>query len=179
MADPFPIVATSANLIKVLWRCGSYAKKIIESGGTIDDDIFDLDREIHGLISVNESLKEAYHAEMLRVLPRTSLADIDRINTLWRNVGTLVKDCQKPAEELEELMADIIGKDSSSTSKLGDKLGGKLDNLKKTIRREKKDDDFKDIRMRLMNYQNSLQILLTALNLYGILSTSGCRYSLF
>jgi hypothetical protein len=166
MADPFPIINASAGLIDVLWRCGSYVKKLIESGGKIDEDILGLENEIRALISVNVSLEEAYQVEKLRTLPGASLADKGRVQSLWENVGTLLKDCQKTVEELEELVLEVMGKDSSSTSKLGDKLGGKLENLKKTIRREKKDHDFKEMRLRLMNYQNSLQILLTALNLY-------------
>ena len=178
MADPFSIINTSPGLTVSLWRCGSYLKELIKSAGKIDNDIRDLEHEIHALISANEALNEAYNAEKPRVLPGASLAGIDRVNSLWKSVGTVLNVCQKTVEELEEMMLDVIGRESTSTSKLGEKLGGKLDALKKTVRRERKDADFKEIRMKLVNYQNSLQILITALNLYGILSTSRYEYLL-
>ncbi|RDL38843.1 Uncharacterized protein BP5553_03183 [Venustampulla echinocandica] len=160
MADPFSITAASAGLIEILWNCSGYVKKILESAGKIDETIFGLDHEIGALISVNKSLEEAYNAENIK-FPGTSLVEKARVESLWHNVGTLLQDCQKTVEELAELLSEVSGTASSATSK----LGGKIDNLKKSIRMDIKDDEFKKIRLRLVNYQNSLQVLLTALTL--------------
>jgi len=158
MADPFSILTASAGLVDVLWRFGSYLKKIHESTGKIEEDILALSSEIQSLLSVNESIDATFKAEHFR-LPGSSLADAARIDSLWRNAGTLLKDCRTSVEEMESLVTDIIGKGASA------KVTGKLDGLKKTIRREKKDVELKEMRLKLLNYQNSLQVLLTALNL--------------
>jgi hypothetical protein len=164
MADPFSLVAATAGLIQQLLQCGNYIQTILERAGTLDEDILGLTHEIATLVSVNESLQSAYEAEKNRVTG-TSLADRRRIESLWQNVGTLVKDCHKTVEELENVLLEIIGKTPSTTSRLGDRLGGKIDHLKKSMRMEKKHDEVKNIQMRLLNYQNSLQILLSALSL--------------
>ena len=71
-------------------------------------------------------------------------------------MGTLLKDCQTTVEQLEIVVQEIVGKGRSSKS---------LDAIKKTLRMDKKIDEFKDLRLQLMNYRNSLQVLLIALNL--------------
>jgi len=164
MADPFSLFAATAGLIQQLLQCGNYIKTILEIAGTLDEDVLGLTREIATLVSVNESLQNVYEAEKGRG-PSTPLADRRRIESLWQNVGTLVRDCHKTVEELENILLEIIGK-TPSISKLGDRLGGKIDHLKKSMRMEKKDDDVKKVHMRLLNYQNSLQVLLLALSLY-------------
>jgi len=156
--DPFSIIVGSTGLLDILWRCGSYLKDLLESATKIEEDILGLSHEIDALISVYESITETSRAEH-RGVPGTSLADSNRVDNLWRNVETLLKDCRVTVGELEGLLAEIIGKGGSS------KVTGRIDGLKKTLRREKKDGEFKEIRLKLMTYQNSLQVLLTALNL--------------
>lgn len=141
----------------------SYIKSIIESTGTIDEDIIGLDHEINALISIHDSPNEVHKAKMTRT-HGGSLADKSRVESLWQNVGKLLKDCRKTQEELEKLMSGFLCK-RPSTSRLGDRIGGKIDNIKKTIRMEKKDEEFKSLRVELVNYQISLQVLLTALSL--------------
>jgi hypothetical protein len=158
MADPLSILATSTGLIETLYRLGSYIQSVIVSAAKIEEDILSLSREIKALISVNESISETFQAEGA-LLPNTSLADSVRVENLWRNVATLLKNCQTTVEELEGLVKEIIGKGGSP------KATGKIDSLKKTIRKGKKDDEIKELRLKLMNYQNSLQVLLTAINL--------------
>jgi hypothetical protein len=154
MADPFSLFAATAGLIQQLLQCGNYIKTILEIAGTLDEDVLGLTHEIATLVSVNESLQNVYEAEKNRA-PSTSLADRRRIESLWQNVGTLVRDCHKTVEELENILLEIIGKTPSTISKLSDRLGGKIDHLKKSMRMEKKDDDFKKVHMRLLNYQSS------------------------
>lgn len=164
MADPFSLFAASAGLVDVLWRCGSYIKKVLESAATIDKDILSLSHATDTLISVNESLQETCKAERCRGIG-TSLEERDRVESLWQNVGTLLEDCRKTVEELETMLLEVIGKGSIATSRLGNRLGGKLDDLKKTIRMDDKDNGFKKMHLRMVNYQNSLQVLLVALTL--------------
>jgi len=153
--DPFSILTGTTSLLDVLWRCGSYLKHVHDSAGKIDEDIAALTHEIDALISVNTSIDDAFKAEHSRI-PDPPPADSKRVESLWRNVGTLLRDCQATVEQLEVVVQEIVGKGRSSKS---------LDAIKKTLRKDKKIDEFKDLRLQLMNYRNSLQVLLTALNL--------------
>lgn len=162
--EPFSTVSAALGLVDILWRCGSYIKTIIESSGTIDEDILGLDHEINALISIHDSLDAVYKAEKTRT-DGASLADKSRVESLWQNVGMLLKDCRKTLEELEKLLLEFLCKEPSISSRFGDRIGGKIDNIKKTIRMEKKDEEFKSLRVQLVNYQVSLQVLLTALSL--------------
>lgn len=155
MMDPFSILTGTTGLLDVLWRCGSYLKHVHDSAGKIDEDIAALTHEIDALISVNTSIDDAFKAEHSRI-PEPPPADSNRVESLWRNVGTLLRDCQTTVEQLEIVVQEIVGKGRSSKS---------LDAIKKTLRMDKKIDEFKDLRLQLMNYRNSLQVLLTALNL--------------
>ena len=158
MTDPFSIVVGTTSLIDVLWRCGSYLKHVHQSVGKIDEDIAALTHEIDALISVNKSIDDTFKAEHSRI-PDSSLADSNQVESLWRNVGILLRDCQTTVEQLEVVVQEIVGKGRSSKSL------GTVDAIGKTFRKDKKIDEFKNLRLQLMNYRNSLQVLLTALNL--------------
>tara|TARA_R110002060_G_scaffold76491_1_gene86889 strand:+ start:149 stop:625 length:477 start_codon:yes stop_codon:yes gene_type:complete len=158
MADPFSILAGSAGLLDVLWRVGIYIRTTVESAGRIEEELDGLSREIQSLISINQAIEETFRQEKAR-LPGTLLADAGRVNSLWKNVGTLLQDCRTVVERLEGLMKYIIGQGESS------KITGKIEGLRKTLRRDRKDNEIKDTRIKLVGYQNGLQILLTALNL--------------
>ncbi|PVH78576.1 hypothetical protein DL98DRAFT_634269 [Cadophora sp. DSE1049] len=158
MADPFSVLAGSAGLLDVLFRVFNYIRATVDSAGRIEEELEGLSHDIQALTSINEAIRETYQQEGTR-LPGTSLADAGRVDNLWKNVGTLLKDCQAVVEKLDGLMSEVIGKGVSS------KVTGKIDGLRKTLRRDKKDHEIKDTRIKLVSYQNSLQILLTALNL--------------
>ncbi|RDW71577.1 hypothetical protein BP6252_08140 [Coleophoma cylindrospora] len=164
MAEPFSILTATAGLFDVLWRSGSFVKDILDSAGKIDEDILGLNHELEALIAVNTSLQEAYHAENNQQTG-SSQADKNRVASLWRNVNTQLIDCGKTVKELETLIGEIIGKGSSLKPRLGDKIGGKIESLKKALRSEQKARELQDIRLRLVNHQNSLQVLFTALTL--------------
>ncbi|KAF2817454.1 uncharacterized protein BDZ99DRAFT_374465 [Mytilinidion resinicola] len=156
--DPFSLVAGTTSVVDVLLRFGSYLKHIHDAAGTIDEDIAALIHEIDALISVNTSIEDTSKIEQARI-PSSSLADLNRLEGLWRSVGVLRKDCQTTVERLQAVVQGIFGKEGTPKST------GKVDALKRTLRKDKKIDEIKDLRLQLTNYKNSLQVLLTALNL--------------
>ncbi|MCJ1311555.1 hypothetical protein MMC25_005228 [Agyrium rufum] len=107
------------------------------------------------------------------MIPGTLFAEQYRVESLWKNVGSLLKDCQNTVTELEQLLQGIVGKATTSSTQLGGRVGGKINNLKKAVRLDMKDDKFKKIRWRFTNYQISLQVLLTAITLAYTRSTQG------
>jgi hypothetical protein len=157
MADPFSIVAGSGSLLDVCWRIISYVRHVQAGAARVEEEVAALSHEIESMISVNQSLRVVFTTEQKASLG-TSLADSVHVESLWRNVGQNLQGCQAIAEKLEGLLKGIIGKD-------GSKSPGKLENLKKQLRRQSKDEEFHQLRHQLMIYQNSLQLSLTALNL--------------
>jgi DNA-binding transcriptional MerR regulator len=158
MADPFSIIAGSASLLDISWRVISYISRIQEAAARVEDELSALSKEIESLVSVNSSLEDVWTSEQKAFLA-TSVTDTVRIDSLWRNVGTNLRDCRLVLEKLDDLLKAVHGK-------AGPLSPGKLDNLIKQLRRESRDDDFRQLRDRLTTHQNSLQMLLTALNMY-------------
>lgn len=60
--------------------------------------------------------------------------------------------------KLLDVLEAIIGQD-------GPKVKSKFDGIKKAMRKQSKDSDLPQIRLRLTNNQASLQVVLTAINL--------------
>ena len=156
MADPFSIIAGTAGLLDICWRVASYLKQVQAASDKVEEVIAALSHEIEALISVNESLEGVWAAEE-KASPGTSLAGSSRVENLWRNTGTILRDCRATVEKLELLVKEIIGKE-------GPKVTGKFDGIKNQLRKQSKDEEFHQLRHQLTNYQNSLQLLLTALN---------------
>jgi hypothetical protein len=152
MADPFSILASSVGLLDVLVRCGNCIKELIDSAGRIEEEIRCLSNDLDALNSIRRSLEKLFNAEHGRS-PDTPVADI------WGHVGTLLKGCKATVEDVEGLVKEMIGKGGSA------KATGKLDGLKKAFRKASRDEDIKDLRLKLMDYQSSLQVCLGALNL--------------
>ncbi|KAL2062427.1 hypothetical protein VTL71DRAFT_6693 [Oculimacula yallundae] len=56
--DPFSAGAASIGFIDVLWKLSSYLIKIQAAAKTISDEIGSFEKEIHALISINQTLEE-------------------------------------------------------------------------------------------------------------------------
>ncbi|KAF8851073.1 TPR-like protein [Acephala macrosclerotiorum] len=156
MADP-AVFAASIGLINVLRRCGSSIESVLETSGTLDEGILNLRHATDTLIAVNESIQGTYKAERngVRGIP---LADRGLVESLWQNVRTLLVDCQKTVEEVEEILLDFKGRGPTITSRYDYRAAGNSDDSRKT------DKDFKKMHLRLVNYQNSLNHFLDAIN---------------
>lgn len=156
MADPFSIAAGSASLAEISWRVVIYLKNVQAVAARVEDELATLSKEIESLISVNSSLEDVWASEQKASLA-TSVADTVRVESIWQNVGTNLQDCRVVVEKLDGLLKGVTGK-------AGLQSAGKFDNLKKQLRRQSKDEEFRRLRDSLTTHQNSLQLLLTALN---------------
>lgn len=155
--DPFSIAAGTAGLLDVCWRVISYLHEVQASANKVEEEIASLLKEVEALYVVNKAIDGVWAAEQ-KVIPGASLADPGRVESLWRNVGTILQDCQRTVEKLEISVKGIIGKE-------GAKVASKLDGIRKQLRRQSKDGELHQLRAQLTNYQSSLNVLLTALNL--------------
>ncbi len=157
MAEPFSIIAGTFGIADLCWRVIDYLRKVQSAAGRVEDEIVALLHEVEALVTVNESIERVWATERGRS-PRKSLSDSGRVDSLWRNAGTILQDCRATLERLESLVTEVIGKD-------GPKVTGKLDGIKKQLRKQTKAEEFNQVRHQLASYQSSLQVLLTALNL--------------
>jgi hypothetical protein len=155
MADPFSIIVGTAGLLDVCYRVASYLIEVQAAAGKVEGELDRLSREIESLIQVNQALE--LWARESQVFPNTSLADSQRLERLWLNVANLLRGCRETVEELDDLLKKIIGKK-------GSKFIGKLDGVKKVLRRQSKEKEFLELRRQLAHYHSSLQLLLITIN---------------
>lgn len=154
--DPFSIVVGTVGLCDVCARVVAYLVRINEESGKIQDEITILSQEIGSLLAVNESVKDLHDRRLdLDSLPMDDASHVDKV---WQNLGILLAQCKGTVLELEKLLNEVLGKK-------GARVAGKIDGLKKTIRREARDDEYLQLRQRLGNYQAGIQMLLITLNL--------------
>lgn len=154
MGDPLSILAGTVGVLDVAWRVVSYLRDIQAGAAAIESDLVALQQELEALVSVNESIRDIFTAE-LHEKHAESAADSRR---LWQNTGKLLQDCRKIVDGLEALLRQIIGSE-------GPKIFRKLDGFRKQLRRQQKTEDFNSLRAQLQTSQVALQLLLSSLNL--------------
>jgi hypothetical protein len=157
MADPFSIVVGTIGVIEVCVHLGKYLQDVKAGAEEIVEEVEALFHEVGALRSVNESIKTTFEAEITQP-PDVTERDLKNVENLWRNTGSILKDCQSTLTKLHDLIVQVEGKD-------GPKLLAKLDGLRKHLRKRSKEEDFLQIRRKLSNYHSALQVVLTALNM--------------
>lgn len=156
--DPFSIAVGTVGLADVSVRILSYLAVIREASSKIQDEITILSQEINSLLAVNESVEDFSNT-------RRDLGSFDappdddyHVDKVWKNLALLLQQSKGTIEQLQTLLTEVVGKK-------GTIVAGKIDGLRKTIRRQGRDGEYMQIRQRLVNYQAGIQMLLTALNL--------------
>ncbi|KAL9058685.1 MAG: hypothetical protein Q9206_001820 [Seirophora lacunosa] len=151
MADPFSIAAGTVSLLDVCWRVAAYLGKVKAAASKIERDLAALTYEVNALIVVDESIKSLWEANKEKPLEKLS-SDAQRVNDLWQDVLGM---SWAPWSLLVE---EVVGKDGMAVQ-------GKRDGIKKVLRKQSKDGEIQEIRVQISNYQNSLQLTLSALNM--------------
>lgn len=155
--DPISVIAGTVGLLDVCWRVGSYLNSVKDAAKGIEADITALQKEVTSLIDVNESIKKLKEltdeADPLSTISRSA-----GVEDLWEKVIANTEGCKAEVLRLEERVRSIMGKNDSA------KPSGKMDGIRKTLRRQATDPDLSRIRHSLSKYQMSLQTLLSALN---------------
>lgn len=157
MTDPFSITAGAVGIIDVCYKIGVYLYDVQKAAEGVEGEIIALSREIEDLISVNESIKEVSKQEQ-RIFSSHKFADQQHLKDLWQRASTLQKGCRDVLDMFEQILRDILGKDRA-------KVTGKIDGIRKQLRKQSKDGQLSQIRLKLSTYQDSLQTLLSVLNL--------------
>lgn len=163
--DPLSIAVGTVGLADVSFRVLSYLGDIKGASSKIQDEITILGQEIKSLIAVNESVEDfSSSRHELRNFGATA-DDQSHVDQVWDNLALLLQQSKGTIEQLEALLSEVVGKK-------GALVAGRIDGLRKTIRRRGRDSEYMQIRQRLANYQAGIQMLLNALNLY----VQGLRY---
>ena len=164
--DPFSIIVGATGLADLSFRLISYLNDIRKASVKIQDEITILSHEIQSLLDVNESVNDFWRSRRHLIsldtaLSHTASEDIygHQIEDNWRKLGSLLQKSQSTIESLETLLRDVVGKKGLS--------GGKIEDLRKTIRKHDRDGEYMQIRARLANNQQGIQMFLTMLNLYA------------
>ncbi|RAH80854.1 hypothetical protein BO86DRAFT_400523 [Aspergillus japonicus CBS 114.51] len=166
--DPFSILVGSAGLADVSFRIISYLATIRSASAKIQDELTILSQEISSLIAVNETVEDCCHSWHDPSSFDTSANDEAHVNDVWKNLAMLLQQSKGYVEQMEALLNAVIGKN-------GAQVAGKLDGLRKTIRRQGRDGEFMQLRQRIANHQAGIQILLNALTLSSTLQSHTTR----
>ncbi|OJK00241.1 hypothetical protein ASPACDRAFT_42825 [Aspergillus aculeatus ATCC 16872] len=166
--DPFSILVGSAGLADVSFRIISYLATIRSASAKIHDELTFLSQELSSLIAVNETVEDCWHSWHDPSSFDTSTNDEAHINDVWKNLAMLLQQSKGHVEQLETLLNAVIGKN-------GPQVAGKLDGLRKTIRKQGRDGEFMQLRQRIANHQAGIQILLNALTLAFTLKSHTAR----
>ncbi|PMB73412.1 Kinesin light chain [Beauveria bassiana] len=157
--DPLSIIAGTVGVADVSIRIITFLVDIKEASDKIQDEITILSQEVSSLLAVNESIEDFFHSRHDLGSFDESLEEGSPAEKLWKNLAQLLQQSRVTIEQLEALLSEVVGKK-------GHQVTGKIDSLRKTIRRRGRDGDYMQIRQRLVNYQSGFQMLLNALNLY-------------
>ena len=162
--DPFSIVVGVAGLSDLSFRVLSYLNDIKKASVKIQDEITILSHEIQSLLDVNDSVDDFWRSRRHSTTPDNKLDDKDsgdtyrpQIEDNWRKLGSLLKRSRDTVGSLENLLREVIGKKGLT--------GSRLDDLRRTIRKHDRDGEYMQIRARLANNQQGIQMFLTMLNL--------------
>lgn len=158
MADPFSIVAGTAGILDICWRVGSYLRSVKSAASKIELDLAALSFEVNALVSVTESIQSLWN-DSSGIALDSKVPDAKRIEELWQDINLALCGCRQVMGRLARLVDEVIGKN-------GIEIQGKRDGIRKVLRKQAKDDEVRDIRQQITSHQNSLQLTLSALNLY-------------
>ncbi|KAL8860675.1 MAG: hypothetical protein Q9178_003028 [Gyalolechia marmorata] len=160
MADPFSIAAGTAGILDISWRIGSYLGKVKSAASKIERDLAALSFEVNALVGVTESIQSLWNDNREKPLDKLS-PDVKRIGKLWQDINLVLHGCRDVMGRLALLVEEVIGKD-------GIEVQGKRDGIRKVLRKQSKDVEIHNFRQQITSHQNSLQLALSALNLYDI-----------
>jgi paraquat-inducible protein B len=153
--DPFSLAVGVGSLVEMSLQVGKYLKDIYEAATLFEDEISSLLREIQDLRSVNKSIETLYRTETddsnLRQLPSQDFE-------VWQNTVKTLQECSETLKRLQKVLETITGSG-------GAKVTGKRDGIKKQLKKQSKDGELAQIRVKLSIQRDSLNVSLTLLNL--------------
>lgn len=155
--DPFSIVVGTGALLQLSLQLGKYLKDVYEAAASFQEEIGSLLSEIQDLESVNKSIEHLYkigvnsNTSGQSELPHQDLE-------IWQNAVKTLQNCSNTVKRLQTVLQVITGKS-------GLKVTGWGDGVKKALRKQARDGELNEIRLKLSAYRESLNVSLTLLNL--------------
>ena len=166
--DPFSLVVGVGSLIEMSLQLSKCLKNVHEAAASFEGEMESLVREIQGLDSVNKSIEQLHRTETgihtvgKPDLPREELE-------VWQNTGKTLQECSSTVQTLQNVLEGLRGKS-------GMKVTGWRDGIKKGLRKQSKDGELSQLRLKLSSHKESLSVSLTLLNLQVLY---GCETDLF
>lgn len=157
MPDPFSIIAGTAGIIDVCVRVAKYVRGVNAATRIIEQDLIALLEEFVALDAVNSSIRDTWLGH--HKIGDREPPDEPLLEAQWQNLGHALHGCNNTMLRLSSSIQEVLGKDGPSVT-------GKLDGIKKVLRKQSKDKSIFEIRQQVMSHRDNLQVLLLALNLY-------------
>ena len=158
MADPFSIVAGTAGLADVCVRLARFIKQANAGFRSVDQELEDVFQEIESLRSINDLVKRSY----VDGFQAKSNHDQQHIlETHWRATQNTLSSCQRIVEQIEVLFKEIVEAGSGKHIR--------LDQLRKWLKQQSKEEVFSNLREKLKAHQMALQISLSAVSMLSSL----------
>ena len=159
MADPFSIIVGTAGLADVCIRVTRFLKQAKSEFRAVDQELEDLSKEILSLQSANELVRTSYTDGS------TTKTDPDHQQILgihWHTTQSTLSSCQHILEQFEALLREI--------TIIGSGKHVKLDQLRKWLKQQSKEEAFNTLREKLKMHQAALQLSLSAISVLAILA---------
>ena len=154
MADPFSIIAGTVGLADVCIRFTKFLKQAKDGFQKLDKDLEDLSKEITALRTVSDLIKHSFETDLAQ---NTSSSDNQFIIDLWQATRITLAGCQDIVERLDALMTTVLAS--------GSQKHVKLNQIRKYLRQQSKDDEFVALRQKLNAHHIALQTGLAAVNM--------------
>ncbi|UNI16617.1 hypothetical protein JDV02_003040 [Purpureocillium takamizusanense] len=158
--DPYSITVGATGLADVTLRVISYLVCLKEAYGKIQLEIVELTNEIRGLATIHESVENLLYLGRDRNT-LSSPGDDGPIVQIQTRLASILQQSTGTIEQLEALLIEVVGKKGAVVT-------GKIDGLRKTIKKQGREDQYMRLRQHISNYQGNIQILLSSLNIYYI-----------
>jgi flagellar biosynthesis chaperone FliJ len=164
MADPFSILTGTAGLADVCIRLTKFLKQARSGFRAIDQELEDLLEEIVSLRSVNDLVERSYTEGSIA---KNDPEYANVLRTHWRTTHNTLAGCQRIVEQLEELLKEV--------SESGSGKHIKLDQLRKWLKQQAREEAFNTLREKLKAHQTALQLSLSAISMSVIIVLTSKR----
>ena len=163
------VFSTSAAALGVADLCGKIIKRchvVWKGAKTIENEITELIEELTGVESLLKSVAETANASA-----NLSLGSKEKADRVCKRMLPIIKHYVSLMERLNAIVLRVSGVkggntstlQSSTASPIGVQPGNRIDRILKAWKKEKQGGALTDVRIRIVQHQNILQVHLTAL----------------
>lgn len=152
--DPFSITASTAGLADICIRLAKFLKQAHDGFRAVDRELEEFSEEIVSMRSINDLVKRSYTEGS------TAKTDPDHqliLGTHWRATQNTLASCQRTFEQIETLLKEVVG--------VGSGKHIKLDQLRRWLKQQSREEAFSALREKLKAHQIALQLSLSAVSM--------------